>query len=308
MAELTQQEQDFFNSGGDISRLELNAPPNEPAIVPPIDLAGLGNSDPQPAVPAPPPVAAAVPTPTPDVVPTTPQPDQTEFLRNQLAQAQQHAADLRAQLAASQQPKAPEVPIPDPVADPLGNMLHQLDAVNKRTADLQATLDAQQNQSAQLNAFQNFQRQVTQLRDQFAAANPDFPTAYDHLRNTRMADLRALGYPEQDVTRQIFQEEIAVSQAALQRGQNPAEAVYEMAKRHGYQAKPVAPATPASTGQKLDAIKAGLATSTANLPRTPVNEELTAESLREASDADLNRLVTDPAAWARIAGTNNHPI
>jgi hypothetical protein len=177
---------------------------------------------------------------------------------------------------------------------------------------LQSHLTEQQNQQQQLGAFNRFQQQVQTLRDQFQVTNPDFAQAYQHLRDARMADLRLLGYQEVDVSKAIFQEEVAISQAALQQGKNPAQTIYEMAQRHGY-SKTTQAATPAAApavvpAAKLSAIKSGVESAPPTLPRTPIQEEITVESLREASDSDLNRLVSDPAAWNKIAGKDHIPL
>jgi hypothetical protein len=315
MSVLTPEEQAFFDSGGDTRHLGVpDVIPDTPVAAPPpspVDLAGLGNND-----PAPTPVAAPVAAPV-AVAPVAPQPvvDQSEFLRQQLAAAQQQAAQLAAALeAAQQQRKAAEPPPPDPDTDPLGSMLHQLDKVNKSVTDIQAEITNQQNQQQQLSAFNRFQAQVQTLRDQFAITAPDFQDAYNHLRNNRLSDLRQLGFDEASASRQVFQEEVALSQAAINQGRNPAESIYEMAKRHGYAKSATAPATPTANAPvppaqpKLTSIKAGVESSPPNLPRTPGTEEITLESLREASDSDLNRLVSDPAAWSKIAGKDHIPI
>lgn len=314
MSGLTPEEQHFFESGGDTSR--LNEPnitptpqPTPPSDYTPLDTAGLGN------VPPPEPVAPSVVAP-PTIVPPTPpvvpqQPDATEIMRQALAEAQRTAAELQVRLEqATAQPKTPPVAVPDPDTDPLGNMLHQLDQVNKNVADLQTRLLEQQTQQQQVNAFQQFQKQVVTLRDQFKVTAPDFDAAYQHLRDARAADLRTYGVPEADIAKQIFQDEVVLSESALKQGRNPAEAVYEMAKRHGYVAGvPKAAAAPALPSAKLNAVKAGAAaTQPSSLPSNPVSEDITVESLKDASDADLNKLVTDPAAWAKIAGGNNIPI
>lgn len=302
MADLTQEEQEFFSSGGDVSKLGT-----EVAAAPlPVDLAGLSNNDP----PAEPVVATPAPPPIAPVV--APVADQSDFLRTQLAAAQQQAANLQAQLQAAQNPPKVAAPAPDPTTDPLGSMLHQLDAVNKNVADLQAHIASQQTQADNSAAFLRFQQQVLALRDQFATTHADFPAAYQHVRDARMADLRSFGWQEADVQKQIFQEEISLSHTAIQQGKNPAEAIYDMAKRHGYAAAPSTTPVinnakpPVTPSQKLETIKQGAANPV--LPRSQVTEEITAESLRDASDSDLNKLVSDPQAWAKIAGTDRHPI
>ena len=313
MSGLTPEEQHFFESGGDTSRLQpapgmldTPTPPTTPTPeYTPLDTAGLGNVP--PPVVTPPVVTPPVVTPTPPVVP--PQNDASEIMRAALADAQRTAAELQVRLdQATAQPKTPPVEVPDPTTDPLGNMLHQLDQVNKNVADLQARLLEQQTTQQQINAFQQFQKQVVSMRDQFKLTAPDFDAAYQHVRNARVADLKLFGIPEADIPKQLFQEEVALSEAALRQGRNPAEVLYDMAKRHGYTGtvKATAPVPPAA---KLDAVKQGNAiTQPSTLPSQPNIEDITVESLKDASDADLNKLVTDPAAWAKIAGSNNIPI
>lgn len=299
MAGLTPEEQAFFESGGDASKL---AP--EPAAADPVANSGLGNSDPAPA-------ALQVATPVASVeTPHVPQPDPSDLLRTTLAQTQQQAADLRAELEAIRTANVPKpVAAPDPNSDPLGNMLHQLDQVNKNVADLQAKLLDQQTQQQQNAAFQRFQAQVQNLRDDFVKTTPDFQAAYDHMRSVRAADLRSYGISEDNIAKQIFTEEFNLSQNAIGAAKNPAAELYEMAKRHGY--KPTA-ATSAPvvdrSAEKIAALKAGVAASPPSLPKTHIAEDFTLESLRDASESDLNKLITDPAAWAKIAGKDHIPI
>lgn len=287
MADLSPQEQAFFESGGDTSHLA-------PEQLTPIDTAGLSVGTPIPEAPAAP---APLATPEPQ-----PQFDQTaELLRRSLDESRQTAANLQAQLEQLQKPQTPPPAIPDPNTDPLGNMLHQLDQVNKNVADLQAKLLGQQQQNDQAQAFNNFKNQVLQLRDEFIKTTPDFQTAYEHLRSTRMADLRQMGVPEADIEKTVFQEEFNLSQRAIGQAKNPASEMYEMAKRHGYVKQ-------GSTAVKLDAVKAGQAASPPSLPKTHVNEDISVDSLREASNDDLNKIVSDPNSWAKIAGKDHIPL
>lgn len=314
MPGLTPEEQAFFESGGDASHLQPAPAPGvqgvqdlAPPAPAPIDVLannGLGTDSPAPA-PAP------VPAPAPAPV-APPAPDLNQVMEA-LRQSQAQAAALAAQIEAAQKPPPAPAPVaPDPTVDPLGSMLHQLATVNKNVADLQNALVTQQQQQSQMVQFQRFQQQVVAMRDQFAIANPDFPEAYDHLRNARMADLRTFGVPEADIPKQLFQEEIVLSESAIKVGKNPAEAIYEMARRHGYATKTPAPVAgpapaPAPVQSKLSLVK-GAPPAVPNLPRTPAPADITAESLRDATDADLNKLVQDPAAWAKIAGGDNIPL
>jgi hypothetical protein len=293
MASLTPEEQAFFDSGGDVSKLAPGEA--EPAQLNPIERDALGTGEPSPE---PAPTAAPVATPAP----VDPMQSLQAALDNSNAQLRQLTEQVES-LKGQPKPQPTEAPAPDPTTDPLGNMLHQLDKVNRTVADLKASIAERQTQDTQLTAFNNFRTQVVALRDEFTKTTPDFQAAFDYVRNARTEDLRAIGMPENDIARTLFQEELGLAQRAIAASKNPAAEVYEMAKRHGYKAT----ATPAPQS-KIEQLKAGIAASPPALPKTHVAEDITVESLREASDADLNRLVTDPKAWDKIAGKSSLPI
>lgn len=231
-----------------------------------------------------------------------------EILRQSLEEAQRRAGHLEARLEQlnSKPPEVPDPPAPDPNTDPLGAMMHQLATVNKTVAQLQAQLVQQQQQSQQLTEFQRFQQQVHTLRNEFVKTTPDFDAAYAHVRDARVADLKMLGYTEDKIQRQLFEEEATLAQNAIKQGRNPAQVVYEMAKRHGYTAKP-GTAAPTPPDNKLASIQQAQAAAK-SLPSTPQLEEITLDGLKAASDSDLNKLVTDDKLWSKIVGADQYPL
>lgn len=297
---LSPEEMKFFETGGE---LQPGMQPEPTPVVEP----------PAPAQVVAPPVAATPPIVEP---PTDPTPDPTiaqqaqisEMLRQQLADANARVATIEANLQQLQQaPKTPEEPAPDPATDPLGAMMHQLATVNKTVAALQEQLQAQQNQQQQLTQFQQFQAQVGTLRDQFVKTHADFPDAYSHIRNVRIADLKSFGMTEDAIQKALFQEEATLAQQAIRQGKNPAEVVYEMARRHGYVAKATPTAAPATPDAKLQSVQAAQAAAK-NLPSTPQLEDITLDGLKAASDADLTKLVNDDKMWAKITGADQYPL
>lgn len=254
---------------------------------------------------------ATPPVPDPAAASTPPnlavQSEVADLLRNQLLDAQNRTEELQRQLAQLQESsKAPPVAPPDPNTDPLGAMMHQLENVNKTVADLQAAIATQRAQSDEASKFQRFQSDVLRLRDDFIKTTPDFPAAYDHLRNARISDLRAFGFTDDKIQQILFQEEVTLSQQAMKLQRNPAQAVYDMAKRHGYTPKPAA-GTPATPDAKLTSIQQAQAAAKP-LPSTPQLEDVTIEGLKAASDADLTKLVHDPKMWAKITGADQYPL
>jgi hypothetical protein len=290
---LTADEMKFFETG------EL-----QPSMAPP------------PEPPAPAPVAAA-PVEPPAVEPPAPMPpapsphnaETAEILRQSLEAAHTRVGELQAQLESLAKPPAPAAsPAPDPETDPLGHLLHKIDTMSKALGEMQSQIADQREHQTQLTQFQQFQQQVNTLRDEFAKTHTDFGDAYNHLRSARVADLKMYGYTPQDIQKTLLQEEVALSQNAIKLGKNPAEAVYDMAKRHGYVPKGAPPpAAPVPPNDKLTAIQQGQRSSQ-QLPSTPQLEDITVEGLKGASDADLTKLVNDPNMWAKITGADSYPL
>lgn len=296
---LSPEEIKFFETG------ELQpgmAPAPEPDPTPEAQaVAAPAAQAPAPAPAVEPPAAA--PTPNPEI-----QNEAAAILRQALEEAQRKVGQLEANIQALQQKPEPQLEPEPGDDDPLGQMMHKLNLVTKTVTDLQARLVEQQSQQQELTKFQQFQQQVQVLRNQFAKTHADFNDAYNHVRAARVADLKMFGYSEADIQKALFQEEVQLAQNAVRMGKNPAEVVYEMAKRHGYAPKSAAtPAAPATPDGKLASIQQAQAAAK-NLPSTPQLEEITLEGLKGASDQDLNKIIQDDKLWAKITGADQYPL
>src|SRR5690606_38591043 len=71
----------------------------------------------------------------------------------------------------------------------------------------------------------------------FVQERPDFQDAYRYLYETRAAEYRALGYPEQHIRFAMEQEELQTAAMALQGNRSPAEIFYQLALARGYRPK-----------------------------------------------------------------------
>lgn len=281
MADLTPDEEAFFLTG------ELPA-----SLVP----AGT------PAEPAPiiidPPAEPVVPQPTNEVA---------DMLRQSLVTEQQRYSEAKARLDALekqlQEKLTPQVAAPDPTTDPLGAMMHQLSQVNATVTDLQNKLTQEQQNNLLKQQFEQFTSSVREIKVAYEKTVPDFKDAYEHIRNIRMEDLRAIGVPETEIPKVLLQDELNISQNAIQHGKNPAEEMYNMAKRYGYAAKAVV-LTPE---QKLVNIAKGQQTARQPQRAAPENE-LTLEGLKDAGDADLNKMVQDDKLWYKLVGGTTNDI
>lgn len=283
---LSDAEKSFFETGELPPELEAAHAAENPVVV-------EQQADPAPKLEAP-------------VDPVTQQNDSLELLRKSLQEEQRLRADLQAKLDAEQalKAKAAETPAPNPETDPLGAMMHQLNSVNKTVQDLQAKLLEQRHQQEQQQQLTEFQTSMRNLRDEFTKSTPDFQAAYDHLRNTRTEDMKALGIPQDQINQALLRDELIIAQNAIQQGKNPAEIMYQMSKRHGYSASSVKQAVQQST-TKLDTIQRGQQTSKPLSAAPPANDDISLETLKNASEADLNKLVLDDKSWNKISGNSS---
>ena len=198
----------------------------------------------------------------------------------------------------------------DEVNDPLGAMIHKLNAVNRQVAELQTKLAKQQEQQELAQQYQQFAENVKSLRNEFTKANPDFDDAYKHLHGIRIADLMDTGMTKAQATQALHRQELELAASALERGKNPAEVIYGMAKRYGYtgkaaavpEGKPAAPAQKAAEEKVQRLANGQFAAKAPARAAAPASEGLTVEGLKDASDSDLTRVALDDSAWNRIVG------
>ena len=69
----------------------------------------------------------------------------------------------------------------------------------------------------------------------FTQSHPDYRDAFQFFMQQRLSEYQALGMTDQNqLVQQFNAESIAISKTALQRGINPGQAVYDLAKLRGY--------------------------------------------------------------------------
>lgn len=158
--------------------------------------------------------------------------------------AEKQAAELREQfaraderlklLAQAQQPPQPqEEPPPDPAVDPIGALQWQ-----QKQIEAQRQAAEQQQRSAQEQAvISQIDAGYRRAFSEFSTATPDAPEAYQHFTSALGNYFQMLGVPDAQIDALVVQEERKLAYQAAQRGQNPAEIVYNLAKQFGYQPK-----------------------------------------------------------------------
>ena len=112
-----------------------------------------------------------------------------------------------------------------------------------------------------------------------------------------------MGYTEQQIRAALGNEEMQITKQALALGKNPAELVYNFAKRYGFQAKAPVP-TPEN---KLAMIQKGMdASATLERGTPPDAGKITTDNIAQASEAQINKMVADD--WEGLFGKSKNGL
>ena len=130
--------------------------------------------------------------------------------------------------------EATAAPVADFDDDPAGHLKAQTEAQTKAITEIQATQRAQAEAQEQQKQFGDFMGHYSTAAAAFSESNPDFGAAYKHLAEQRTAIYKASGLDPRQIESSIQRDEIEVVQNAMQSGRDPAEAIYDVAKAHGY--------------------------------------------------------------------------
>jgi BMFP domain-containing protein YqiC len=193
------------------------------------------------------------------------------------------------------QPTAPPEPVPDFEEDPAGYIKHKLETLEQRQTREDTKRQEQNQQTQQQEALANFVRSYQQQAAVYAQEKPDFTEAYQFLLKDRDAELQELGFGDPNIrVKIIHNEEIGIAEQAMREGVNPAERLYNVAKRRGYSAPKPQNEKPLEAEQKA----AAAAGSLSGVSGKGVGE-LTAESLMNMSDEEFMK-ATSGVNWKKL--------
>ena len=145
-------------------------------------------------------------------------------------------ATLRAGRGADQQQTAADEP-PDHEDDPIGAiewMKARIAANDAKEAEAQAAQEARQRESQEV---QSLTKEFSDHEAEFREETPDYDDAVKYLRENRVKELILFGYPENEAINLFAQEVFATLRDTKQRGLNPAQVAYGLAKQRGYAGK-----------------------------------------------------------------------
>ncbi len=116
-------------------------------------------------------------------------------------------------------------------ADPLGAIRQDLSELKK---DQQQAREYSQQREQEQTSRANLERTVVAQVQEFSKATPDYQEALKYMLETRAKELQLLGAPQDQIEQLIEMESIQLAQGAVQRGENPAERVYNLAKLRAF--------------------------------------------------------------------------
>lgn len=204
---------------------------------------------------------------------------------------EQKLADLEAKWQEAQKPKAEPPKYVDPIEDPEGFRKWAEHAQSQASEQARAMQEAQQRAATEQARIQ----QATRLEREFAAKTPDYQDAAAFLLNSRVAELRSMGYDDTAIGAQIRQDTNALFDAATHIGMNPAELLYYRATQSGYAKAAPAP-SPAPVEQMQAKARAQQQTRGLGSAGAAQGGGYTAEQLAGMSEAELAKVPAEEIA------------
>lgn len=187
----------------------------------------------------------------------------------------------------AQKPKEPEINVEE---DPVGYF-------QKGMTDLQQKVSGMEEQSQRAAEAQRFQAHVASLVDDFSKGHPDYDQAVNHVRQLQMAELQAYGYSQQEAAQELLQREWNFASMNVQRGRNPVEEMYNLAKQYGFNgAKP----EKVSGEEKLEQIAKGQKATGLSGGSSSSSDDISLEKLSSLDGKDFDE------AFQKILGVSQY--
>ena len=170
--------------------------------------------------------------------------DKEKALRAERAkrrEATRRAQEFEAQIAAMKAERQAANPLQDlinslgdDVDDPIGDLQNVKQLIKNYFAQQQADSQSQLDQTRAQAQDQAFFSQVAEYEEDFKADHPDFDDAAKFYSTAIMEDLQDAGYSGQQLQAQFQRQFRVFLKNNMDSGRDPAEAVYNAAKRRGF--------------------------------------------------------------------------
>lgn len=187
--------------------------------------------------------------------------------------------------------------------DPAGNLKHENAELRKSLDEVRAKLEKQDQAAAQSGKISEFKATVDAKEAAFAKEHPDYWDAAKFLQEAWKDELAESGFDEAEIPKMVIAKALGITGKAHQAGKDPAQTIYNLAKRFGFQA-PKAEAKEEKKGDekkgkaesKLEQIDKGQKLAKTN-GGAAGPEESTLASLAQMDNDQLDKIVADPDWW-----------
>src|SRR6267142_2773545 len=127
-----------------------------------------------------------------------------------------------------------EKPAPKYEEDPLGHMAARNETLEKEIKQLGEKIEGQTKQSSQFAFTQQISSDLSASESEFRSVHQDYDQAVKYLKDVTRSDLADQGVSGPEVEQTLNAGKLGLAHAAMKSGKNPAEALYERAKRYGF--------------------------------------------------------------------------
>lgn len=120
--------------------------------------------------------------------------------------------------------------------DPAGNLKHENAELKKALEDVRAKVEKQDKAAEQAGKISEFRATVDAKEAAFAKTNPDYWEAAKFLQEAWKDEFAESGFDEADLPKLVVSKALGITGKALQAGKDPAQTIYNLAKRFGFKA------------------------------------------------------------------------
>ena len=180
----------------------------------------------------------------------------------------------------------PQFRDPDKDPDPVEALKHNQQLLAQQAHDAAVWRQQQEARARQADSERRLTGWAQAQAQEYAQENTDFPEAYNHIRMVRANELMALGLSGEELLHRLRGEELSVFYEAHQKGKNPAEIAFNMAKAAGWQPKK----KEATPEQKIENLQKGTQASKSLGTGGAPSGNPTAEQIAAMSDDEFAEL------------------
>ena len=124
--------------------------------------------------------------------------------------------------------------MPDPNVDPIGALEYLSKRIQADEAAKAQTAQTTQAQQAEQKRIQAVAQRMNDFEADFKEDHPDYDAAAELLKTSRIEELKEAGFGGADLNRALAQDMFVIVQRAMAAGKDPAEVVYNLAKKRGH--------------------------------------------------------------------------